>query len=665
MASVTPSTVNLSYKKYETQPVGTQVAITIDYGNTILFKSIPSWMYIDNIVDNSDFSKTVIFNVNTYYCNNIAANNYSATIQVYSADYNDLYLHVSGSYVTFFGPVPEDIYDEESYQNIDYSAASSITYSVASIPVNLALTDSVLLSVSPTSLLFTMNSGDANPAGKIVQIASENSWTISKDVAWIGLSKTSGSNNDSFTVTVDSTGLGTGSYTGEITVAEGVTEETIQVTFTISDGNTTEDFLYVNPTEVEIVRNVNSSYSPFTNISLNSSAAWTATKYDTWISLSASSGSSGTDNITVSADITGLSPGVFAGEVEFTHGSFIRKVYITLRLYDLSLSAPENNTLYYAKDDVSLIMTSEKTTSFLRVDCTAETTNNHIIYPKKAPFFLGKATVNIGEETETFLTPTETPNVLQTSVVSLITPAIINFTAYEVDYFTGQTFDSLLRSNLFFLNGKTPVIANKLTYLPSNIVTTKNAVIALSIYKETPPNSVELSGAVTDTIYLNIEDDTKVYTLFLDLKDYELKDKDVIDVDFEGHVVNINIKEEDVESVLLLFENEWKLPEIIELTGDLNITGTASYTTQKLQVDKKVHERILEAEPGEEFTVISSWMYTQEQKEWLFKILDSKRMYLFINNTKIEVIPTFRKLELYNTNEHQVNYKLTFKKAIL
>ncbi|MEK7401856.1 MAG: BACON domain-containing carbohydrate-binding protein [Gemmatimonadota bacterium] len=111
----------------------------------------------------------------------------------------------------------------------------SVTFIVATPPA---------IGLSTTTLAFNGNTGAASPADQTVTVSNSGggtlSWTASDDASWLTVAPTSGGAPSTITVSVNTTGLAAGTYTGTITVsATGAsnTPRTIGVTLTMSTSN--------------------------------------------------------------------------------------------------------------------------------------------------------------------------------------------------------------------------------------------------------------------------------------------------------------------------------------------------------------------------------------------------------------------------------------------
>ncbi|QQV91378.1 BACON domain-containing protein [Polaribacter phage Leef_1] len=630
MADISVNPLNFTYKQFDSEPDSVVIRFSNLTSTNVSFGNLPSWLIDAPVLVVDATTVDVPFFLVTNAANQLSTGTYQGFVDVVSeTDDNGI----------------------TSYKNEGV------------INVYLYFTESIVLSVTPENIDFNIDTGADNPTGKIVQVFSENSWLVSSSNAWLTTSTTNGSNNGSFTVNVDATGLSDATNLGVITVDDGVSIKNINVSLLISDGNTPEDFLYLAPQELEFVKNIGSSYNPTKSISLSSSESWTATSSESWLVLNKLTGSSGSDVINISIDEGVLEAGTYAGEIALIAGNKIRKTFVKLFLSEILVEIPENGKLYFVEDNLRIRLSSENTTSFLEVDFKTTAKNKILQYSKKAPYVDGESYVEVGNECVDIIEADEIPETITSKVLTMLQPAVINCDVYEKDYFTASVFSNYKVNSLSFLNGYTPIVENKLTYIPNTITLSRKGVIALHTYKTVNPGNIYITGAITKTITVNEAAESNVYSCFVNLSEFNLSETDVIKINFDFLEINVRIREEASESIMLCFENEWQLPELFELTGAAAINGTGVYSTQEVQTSTNVHERIYQTESSKEFTVYTGFIESAEEVVWLNKILDTTKMFLFIDGKKIEVIPTFKTLPIYQTREHQKNFKLTFKNA--
>ena len=114
---------------------------------------------------------------------------------------------------------------------ISISAPGATTVSVS---VTLTVTAAPTLTMTPSSLAFTATQGAANPNNQTISITSNTSWTISKIGNWLTVNPTSGSNNGTITVSVNTATAAIGSNPETIMVTGGGITRSVTVTLTLN-----------------------------------------------------------------------------------------------------------------------------------------------------------------------------------------------------------------------------------------------------------------------------------------------------------------------------------------------------------------------------------------------------------------------------------------------
>ncbi len=116
-------------------------------------------------------------------------------------------------------------------------SAPGASNSPVNIPITLVISNTPIISVTPTSLIFISRNG-ALPAPKTLSLSNGGggtlNWNASSNVSWLSVSPTSGTAPSTLTVSVDPFGLDIGTYSGAITLtAAGASPVTVPVTLTI------------------------------------------------------------------------------------------------------------------------------------------------------------------------------------------------------------------------------------------------------------------------------------------------------------------------------------------------------------------------------------------------------------------------------------------------
>lgn len=175
---------------------------------------------------------------------------------------------------------------------------------------------------------FNAQSGGSNPPLQTLSLRNSGggtlSWNASDNSSWISLSPTSGSSTgetDNVQVSINTSGLATGTYNGTISIsASGAsnTPQTRTVTLNLSEGQPIIDIATGNHTFNAQIAGGN---PPAQTLSLRNSGGgtlnWNVSDNQSWLSLSPTSGSSTgeTDNVQVSVNASGLSQGTYNGTI--------------------------------------------------------------------------------------------------------------------------------------------------------------------------------------------------------------------------------------------------------------------------------------------------------------------------------------------------------------
>ena len=195
------------------------------------------------------------------------------------------------------------------------------------------LTDSArpTIFLSESSLSFSAIAGGNNPSSKTFTITNTGdvgsilNWTTSVNASWLTILPTSGSlssgQSATVTVSVNITGLSTGTYNATITVVDpnaGNSPQVINVSLVLTSPQWPIISLSTNSLNFSaVIGGANPASQTFTITNTgdaNSTLDWTATDDAAWLTISPTSGSLGKDNsatVTVSVDITGLSTGTY------------------------------------------------------------------------------------------------------------------------------------------------------------------------------------------------------------------------------------------------------------------------------------------------------------------------------------------------------------------
>lgn len=542
------------------------------------------------------------------------------------------------------------------------------------LPVNIKIIDPVVFNITPTNLNYQYTIGGSIPGAIFVNVTSENSWVVEKNQSWIILSKTNGNGSSSLSVSVDPSGLTAGVYTGSVLVNDGhSTPKIATVTLTVKGENTAEEFLVVFPESLQFTESVGAAPTQSKQITIESSDIFDITSNVAWLSLSAASGPSGITIITVSTVSTsGLAAGSHNAMITVTNNFTVKNISVLLVINDSVVFGIGGGGFYYAEDRNKVGIVSNNPNNELYIEFDTQS-DKQISYEKTAPFFHGVAEIIVGLETKNLLKENNVLDNFNTGVFNPVTPLSMTMRVYEKPVNSTQ---KTLKQNIQgarFINGYKPgtgKASSVLSYMPELINTTKDAVIMFSFRSLTAPSQIEISGAITDIIGVNASDELQIYTVRVNLSDYNLTPGDLINITVTGISVSadgitrsVNIIDTEPEHTKLIWLNEWQCPEPMMLTGALEIIPGSDNKTTTVAKNGKEYTKTIDVKNPIEYRVNSGYVYSRAERNWLATALGSKKVWLEVDGSLVEVIPKTKSIPTYKTRRFENAYSLIFEKA--
>ena len=206
--------------------------------------------------------------------------------------------------------------------------------SLPAIPVQLVVSNTPLLNLSNTSLSFTSQFAGAAPATQTVQVGTVGSsntsvgFTFNSDSSWLSATESGPNTPATLTISANPTNLAVGTYTGHLTVqpSGGAYSLTITVNFTV--GNTAQVTagppLLLFSWETSQAAPLSQVVELFTQgqataFLLTTSVTASASCPAGWLSASSNSPTTQGATITVSANVTGMTPGMCPGVVTVSY----------------------------------------------------------------------------------------------------------------------------------------------------------------------------------------------------------------------------------------------------------------------------------------------------------------------------------------------------------
>jgi formylglycine-generating enzyme required for sulfatase activity len=188
------------------------------------------------------------------------------------------------------------------------------------------------------------------------------SWTVTDNQSWLTVDPTSGTTtteSDVIAATVDRSGLTPGGYTGTVTIsAGGKTAQEVAVQMTVPEPPE-EPVLAFTPDTLDF----GSAENMLTFIISNAGTgtlSWTAAEDLTWLSLTPASGTSTSENDTVSVTIDrdGLDPGDYTGTITISpEGEASEELAVSMNVPEEPQLAYAPGTLNFGSDTTELTFT--------------------------------------------------------------------------------------------------------------------------------------------------------------------------------------------------------------------------------------------------------------------------------------------------------------------
>jgi uncharacterized protein (TIGR03437 family) len=203
------------------------------------------------------------------------------------------------------------------------------------IPIALQVGSSIL-AASPASLAFSYTTGNTTPPPQTLQLTStlpndtyvaqatsSGNWLLVNGVTTV----VSGTLPASVNVTVNPAGLGTGTYSGTISVTD-VNGNAQVVAVTLVVGIVSS---IANPTQLVFVAQAGGPAPAAQTVSVTGvvNTSYTTTVKGTWLSISPPSGQTPAQPV-VTANPVGLQPGTYSGTVQIAVGPNVQVIQVTL-----------------------------------------------------------------------------------------------------------------------------------------------------------------------------------------------------------------------------------------------------------------------------------------------------------------------------------------------
>lgn len=622
--AVTPNSLSFTHKQGATLPPARIVNYTHSL-TIVVVEGVPEWL-------------------------NVSANNTSANIKLKSF-VNTLSGGTHTATITF-----------KAVELLEIDINKYETEVIGTVTVSVVVTETVVLSLSPSNLTFTYELGGANPASQLVNVVSENAWTISENITWLTLSTTSGSNNGSFQVSVTPAGLAVGTHTVNITVNDGVTTKTLPISLVISEPSTGTNYLYVTPASLNFGFTKSGVIPPSKKIEMNSSGSWTATSSASWVKLTVASGVAGVGTLSIGVhNLNALSVGNHFATVSITTGNIVKTISIRLSIYAFAQELLTSNELYFTEENNIIKVSSGRTDTHLQIKASTVFEGESFEVSYNNPFYKGVAQKRIGLEAKKIIGDRTFIGVGGVALFKPYTPVSLNLSINEVELFTSFIAQTINVENINFLKGITP-FDYWMSDLPRTIYTTKKGIVLFSFLgnKYAPINELKVTGAVSKT-YSFSNSIEPFYTAVLPISPLNVDVGDELLVTVKNVAIKVIIKPEEKEQSFVFWENQWGCWDCFEFTGEFTAASKFKEKSFEYRKDYKTSiQKVLSIKNTGTYKIATGWLYSNAELVALQKMLKSTNIYLYKNNELVKVKSTTRKLELYKTDKHLKSYNLTF-----
>ncbi len=635
--AITPSHLIFSYKKGDALPP----ARIVNYSSTpngdnsfVSYESSENWVYASNLTNTSGNIKI------SNNANNLSVGTHTASLEIFNY--------------------------REDYPEFENERSSFIKTSIGTITIEINITQAVILNLSPDNLTFNYEFGGSTPTAQIVNITSENAWTITETTNWLAISINSGSNNGTFQVSVTPSGLSAGTHTANITVNDGVTTKILVVSLVVSEPDTGTDYLYVTPTTLSFGYTLSGILPPTKRTELNASANWVATTNQPWVKLVTTSGTSGVGNLDIGLqNVSSLLAGNHYAIVSIAVGNIIKTININLSVYQFAQQLLEANTLYFADDDNNIIVSSGRTDTHLYIEANASFEGTSFNFPYAIPFYNGVATKRIGLEAKKIIGSRPFVGIGGVNLFTPYIPVNLDISIKEVELFSETVTQNIALNNISIVKGTSPV-DNWVSDNSREMYLSKTGIVLFSFIgsKYVPANDLKITGAINQTFSFT-NSISNLFTVMVPLSSFNLKVGDQFNINVQNTNVTVIIKPEEVEQSFVFWENPWGVWDCLEFNGEFS--EKSNYKSKEFSFRKNhliTETKVLNVTEKASFKLDTGWIYSDNEVESLRKMLKATNIYLMINNKLTKVKSTTKRLSKPKTHEEKRAFNLTFEKLI-
>ena len=570
------------------------------------------------------------------------------------------------------------------------------------LQVTLQVTEATPLSITPQNYSFNYTIGSAAPAQEYLQITTSQNWSIASNQSWLSFSQTNGSGSQTISLNVNPAGLAPGNYTANFIVDDGNSTKTGTVVLVVIGDGSEEEYISVTPEQLLFSEAQGEAPQSNQTITVDTSENLTVEASVAWLAISESNLASGASTFTISTTNTQpLQVGTYPAQVNLVGSTVNFSIDVLLTIVEETSSGLENFGFYFAHARNRLNLTNGTPNAEVILDYVTQATAGQKQYKKKIPYYQNALSAVIGLETESLLKPQELP-LLYTHFFKPIIPITMVLKVYNK--VIGKQATTLLKEyfDMSWINGKNPInvlndhfslrditypyalenievayqpgiligsIENhadkrfRLTYLPKKQYLPKDGVVAFSFYNRNVISECTVSiGENEFLVPINVEN-TKIYSCFIDLANYDLSISDKVIIDCGIISSEVIIKDSQLPTQQLIWLNQWDCPEVFNCTGPIELGLDDGNDETTYQVDGKEYTKTIEVKEPRSFSINTGEIYTDEEVNHLASIIRAKKIWIQLGNQRYEVIKNFRGISTFESRRFIKEYDLKFDAA--
>lgn len=289
--------------------------------------------------------------------------------------------------------------------------------------------------------------------------------------------------------------------------------------------------------------------------------------------------------------------------------------------------------------------------------------------PFKIPLFNKKQKFNIGKIIEKAMYRFENPS---EAISNLYNSALVTLDIKERFNNTNVLIRDVLIEDLKFLSGLTPKFKNQ----KNGFLDTSNGIkrvtpnsfeyinLMLSIDDQKSFEILKNNVTVASNALLNI---TETYKLSIDFSTLSAVEGDVIDVVIwlnTAKTISIRKKylvfPEQEFSTFIIWENEYRLPEIFDFTGKYSLKSDVE-NLQTKNFNEIIERTNLLDNTSNEKIIINTGFITSNDISYIKSIIKQRRVWVYFRSGRvIELIPITKQLQEVDVNRELIDFDIEF-----